>query len=87
MKRFIIPSLVLLLGSGAAFAMQSQSNKATHIGYRLINQDGEFTCEPDKNCTDINNGVICTWSGDGATPLRKAESPTMCVQTLYEILP
>ncbi|MBV6880458.1 DUF6520 family protein [Epilithonimonas ginsengisoli] len=87
MKKVMISAVVILFGTGAAFATNYKSTKAIFTGYRLVNSGGELQCEPDKNCTDVDTGAICTWSSDNATPLHRLESPSMCVQTLYEINP
>lgn len=87
MKKVMIPAAVILFGTGVALATNTSNSKAIFTGYRLVNTGEGFECDPDKSCTDVDTGAICTWSVDNTTPLHRLEGPSMCVQTLYEIVP
>ena len=87
MKKFMIPIALIIMGTGVAFATNAKKS-GSQTGYRLVNVGGGmFTCDPDKQCTDVTLGPICTWSVDNSTPLNKLESPTSCVVPLHEIIP
>jgi len=89
MKNLIIPVLLLMAGTGAAFATSSAPNeaKAPVSGYRLVEVDEEVTLcvNANKTCTDVDTGVVCTWT-DNVTPLREFSTPTMCGEILHEII-
>lgn len=89
MKKFMIPIALIVMGTGVAFATNAKkSGSGSQTGYRLVSLGGGmFTCDPDKQCTDVTLGPICTWSVDNSTPLNKLESPTSCVVPLHEIIP
>lgn len=87
MKKILFPALLVVLGTGTAFAtkMANQTNKAIVPGYVMIpDGNGNFTCEQaGKNCSDIPTGPICELS-DG-TQLKEQVSETFCDNVLREI--
>ena len=89
MKNLIIPVILLIAGTGGALATTSdiQKTKTSVTGYRLVVVDNEQTLcvTANKECTDINTGVVCTWT-DSVTPLREFDTPTMCGEILHEIV-
>ncbi|REC60144.1 hypothetical protein DRF65_22605 [Chryseobacterium pennae] len=91
MRKFIFPVALVLLGTGSAFATKvaKENKKAIVQGYRVVNLGGgQFSCvNAEKDCSDVNQGPVCTWSVDGSTPLQSLVSPTMCGITLHEIQP
>ncbi|WP_312304001.1 DUF6520 family protein [Chryseobacterium sp.] len=91
MRKFIFPVALVLLGTGSAFATKvaKENKKAIAPGYRVVNLGGgQFSCvNAEKDCSDVNQGPICTWAVDGTTPLQSLVSPTMCGITLHEIQP
>lgn len=91
MKKFIFPVVLVLIGSGSAFATKAvkESRQAIESGYRLVNQgEGQFECvNADKDCSTIATNSVCTWSADPSVQLRAVGSETMCGELLYEIQP
>lgn len=86
----ILPVVVVLLGTGSAFATKVMHRTNTIVpGYRLItNSNNELVCEDaGKECKLENDGPICTWSADPSVELKTFISPTMCGITLHEVQP
>ncbi|MBW8523820.1 hypothetical protein K0U91_01095 [Chryseobacterium chendengshani] len=91
MRKFIFPVVLVLMGTGSAFATKvvKESKQAIESGYRLVNHgEGQFECiNTGKDCSTVAGGPVCTWSVDNTVQLRAAASETMCGELLYEIQP
>ncbi|OCK51214.1 hypothetical protein BA768_17370 [Chryseobacterium sp. CBo1] len=91
MKKLIFPVVLVLMGTGSAFAtkMVKESKQAIEAGYRLVNHgEGQFECiNADQDCSNVASGKVCTWSADPSVQLRAVGSETMCGELLYEIQP
>ncbi|MBD8084646.1 hypothetical protein [Chryseobacterium caseinilyticum] len=89
MKKFIFPVVLVLIGTGSAYATKAvkENKKAIEAGYRLVNHGGgQFECvDAEKECTTVANANVCTWTGPGSAQLRAVGSETMCGDLLYEI--
>ncbi|MCD0477808.1 DUF6520 family protein [Chryseobacterium sp. LC2016-29] len=87
MKKILFPALLVVLGTGTAFAtkMANKTEKATVPGYRMVqDENGDFACvAAGKNCSDIPTGPICQLA-DG-TQLQEQISETFCDNLLREI--
>ena len=89
MRKFIIPAILVSLGTGAAFAGNANARKAKALkaGYRIVNVGPNQTAcvNARQNCDDVESPNICKWSGDGTTNLHQFDTPTMCGELLYKI--
>jgi len=89
MKKFILPAILVSLGSGAAFAGNANSVKAKALtaGYRIVNVGpNETVCvNAQQQCDNVESDEICTWNVDGVTQLHSPDNPTMCGSFLYKI--
>jgi hypothetical protein len=89
MKKFIIPAILVSLGTGAAFAGNADNKKAKALqaGYRIVTVDENQTVCVDarQSCDDIQTPDICKWSVDNTTNLHQFDTPTMCGELLYKI--
>ncbi|KUJ52815.1 DUF6520 family protein [Chryseobacterium sp. JAH] len=83
MKKFIMPAVIMVMATGAAFAAKKgDSRKAVEIGYRLGNT-GEAACVDTPKSCDTNGVEVCTFNGQ---TLRHLDE-TSCGDTLFEIQP
>ncbi|WP_288244003.1 DUF6520 family protein [uncultured Chryseobacterium sp.] len=85
MKNLMIPVVLILMGTGAAFASKAAKGNAAMITpvYRIDAASG--LCEQvNQTCSDIQ-GDVCTWSADGTTALHDVPtSPTECGRVLFK---
>lgn len=81
----MIPVVLILMGTGAAFASKAAKGNAAMITpvYRIDAASG--LCEQvNQTCSDIQ-GDVCTWSADGTTALHDVPtSPTECGRVLFK---
>ncbi|QIG90359.1 hypothetical protein G6R40_12135 [Chryseobacterium sp. POL2] len=86
MKRFIIPAVVLLIGTTAALASQAskKSPKAIVDAYVVDSTTGKCIKTSQRCSTDP--GPVCTWSQDSSKHLFALDESeaTMCGQELSE---
>lgn len=82
MKKLIMPAVIMLMATGAAFAAKkSDSKKAVESGYRIGNA-GEPACViTPKSCETIGFN-LCTWNGQQLHQLGES----MCGDELFEIV-
>lgn len=89
MKKFIIPAILVSLGTGAAFAGNADNRKAKALeaGYRIVTVgENQTVCvDAQQSCDNVQSPNICKWSGDGVTNLHQFDTPTMCGELLYKI--
>ncbi len=89
MKKFLIPVVLILVGTGSALAtnVAKKTSKALVPAYRIVSvAGGQFQCQnADQQCSDVNNGIVCKWEVDGTTDLHNEGSGTMCGSELFEI--
>lgn len=85
MKNFFFSALVVLLGTGAAFATKKANNVKSAIvsGYHFDAAQG-LCIDAQQDCSNVFSNEACTWSEDGST-LREIDSPTMCGNPLYKV--
>lgn len=84
MKKFIFPALVILLGTGAAFAT-GKANKSKNLivkGYHFDNVEG-LCIKTEQDCSTVYSNDLCTWGVDG--PSLREEGSTVCENPLYMI--
>jgi len=83
--KMIVPILTLMVGIGGAFATNAFDKVdayATITGY----VDSPLPCEQEVDCSDINNGILCTDESSGLQAFAKAEGATRCEQTAYQLI-
>lgn len=89
MKKILFPVVLVLLGTGSAFATKvaNESNKAVVKGYRIVAiGGGQFECQnTQQDCSTVNNGNVCLWADDSSVELHSAASETMYGDNLYEL--
>ena len=85
MKKIMIPAALIFMGTGAAFAGKAASKNDSMVSptYRIDANTG-LCVQVDQTCSESNDEV-CTWLGDGVTPLHAAPtSPTECGRLLFK---
>ncbi|WP_312301236.1 DUF6520 family protein [Chryseobacterium sp.] len=85
MKKLLLPTLLVAMGVGAAFATSTAKNSpdATVQGYVQHPVTG-LCVDAKKPCSDNNFNPICTWSEDPNVQLQR-EGATICSDPLYEL--
>ncbi|WP_262152710.1 DUF6520 family protein [Chryseobacterium foetidum] len=90
MKKILFPVVLIVLGTGSAFAtmMAKENKKAIVKGYRIVDVGGgQFECQNTlQDCSNIAIGAFCQWTADPNVELHNAgASETMCGDNLYEL--
>ncbi|MBN9312955.1 MAG: hypothetical protein BGO40_10695 [Chryseobacterium sp. 39-10] len=89
MKKIVLPVILIIVGTGSAFATMMAKKSMTAVnGYKIINTGGgQFTCEDvGQKCSTTAVGDYCRWSSDNNVILHEIDSPeTMCGDPLYEL--
>jgi type 1 fimbria pilin len=82
MKKFIMPAVIMVMATGAAFAAKKvDSKKAVQSGYRFGNA-GEPACViTPKSCEEFG-AELCTYNGQQLHQLEDS----MCGEELFEII-
>ncbi|WP_160139627.1 DUF6520 family protein [Chryseobacterium sp. c4a] len=85
MKKLLLPTLLVTMGLGAAFATNKAKNSpdATVQGYVQHPISG-LCVDAKKQCSDNSTNPICTWSEDPTVQLQR-EGATFCSDPLYEL--
>jgi len=82
----MIPVVLILMGTGAAFATKanSDSKKALQLGYRIDIESGECIAA-NQQCETVGDQP-CEWSVDTDVHLVQGFSanPTMCGEELFK---
>ncbi|OCA69105.1 hypothetical protein BBI01_18010 [Chryseobacterium artocarpi] len=82
MKKFIMPAVVMLMATGAAFAAKkTDSSKAVVSGYRFGNA-GEPACVITPKSCETSGNIVCTYNGQQLHQLEDS----MCGDELFEIV-
>ena len=87
MKKFMIPVVLVLMGTGAAFATKANSNSTKSLvnGYRIDIESGECF-STGQQCETV--GIEpCQWIADPNVHLvdEISANPTMCGQELFKV--
>ncbi|MGE6394343.1 DUF6520 family protein [Chryseobacterium scophthalmum] len=89
MKKFIIPAILVSLGTGAAFAGTANEKKTKSLipAYRIVTVgENQTVCvDAQQSCDDVETPNICKWSSDTSVNLHRFDTPTMCGELLYKI--
>ena len=86
MKKFMIPAVLVLMGTGAAFATKANNNssKVQVEGYRIDLESGACTSTGQQG--ETIGSEPCQWSADPNVNLvqRISANPTMCGEELFK---
>ncbi|WP_209391081.1 MULTISPECIES: DUF6520 family protein [unclassified Chryseobacterium] len=86
MKNIFFSALVVLIGTGAAFATQKANNsksKSTIVkGYHFDNAQN-LCIETEQDCSTVFDENMCTWGVSG--PQLREIGPTGCAEPLYRV--
>lgn len=87
MKKFMIPAVLVLMGTGAAFATKANSNSAKALvnGYRIDIESGE--CFSTNQQCETTGSEPCQWTADPNVRLVEqiSANPTMCGEELFKV--
>jgi hypothetical protein len=87
MKKLITPVVLILMGTGAAFATKanSTSTRAVVDAYRIDAKTGACL-EAEQQCDTVGQ-IPCVWNGDNSSALfeKASDNPTMCGDELFRI--
>ncbi len=81
MKKFILPALIIVMGTGAAFATNTAEDGAAAIvkGYRITANPMQPCEETSVDCSTVFSQNLCT---DGSVTLHQIDG-TSCGSDLY----
>jgi len=87
MKKILMPTLIIVMGAGAAFASNIASKRATVVPTYRIDAISGQCIQVEQEC-DNEGSFVCTWNEDDMSVLHELKvNETTCSQTLTRTNP